>query len=686
MVILATNACARVITTFSERPPVRALFRTLLAVAVLAVGSSIAPAASAVPAWVSPVSWTNLNVKSEPGVFQRYRREFDDKSVLQTQSDTQHNQAWIRSDRDSVTVTYTGGKSNAQRTVRFILDGDSAFTYTTSNTVVKAADTSALPTNLDVTTDANGNAAVTLTLGESNPANRADLVLRAGISDGTTSVGNMVLLWEPAGYFPVVKLVGTGSGPEATCNTLHPFECNDTDLTEQTWAWSVFKKDWLPEYSQVYVKSYLAGATFNLLYKVTDIWGTPMTDLPLTLNLDPGCRICKWDKYFVGTKNTDANGYVQFSLKNLNTKAQVLANKFVNSDTKVTEHGFVAFALMPTTNALVESVDEFWPQLVSDINVKKAAFQLSTLNRGGLAADSGGNVVVGSGADAKVNPPLVIDEANNALTDTNIVNLNITYLKNSIPLALYAPDVKVSADNGGVSGLILPAHPVEDYTTFEAQKSGYTFGYTYPQRIAVTCTRPGTTTFTFSVGTTSVTYPMECVLPEHAASQVLASPDLPALVGKATSTKFQVTDRYGNGVSGVAVEVQSSGAGSLTTKSYTSDENGYVIVPVSTGAAGVQTLTAKATDGAATFTSDTAVAKVNWGAVGVTASAGKGSAKITVINAKAKTVTVLDGTKKVAASKLKAASQALTVKLAKGDHKITVKVGSVTQVFNLTVK
>jgi hypothetical protein len=665
---------------------VRALIRTLTAIALATSVAGLVTPAQATPSWVSTVSWTNLNVKSEVGVFQRYRREFDANSVLQTQSETQHNQAWIRSDRNSVTVTYTGGKSNAGKEVRFILDGDQDFTYSTDNSVVAAANTSALPTNLDVITDGSGNAAVTLTLTEANAANRADDVLRAGISDGANTAGNMVLLWEPAGYFPVVKLVGTGTGPEATCNTLHPFECNDTDLTEETWAWSVFKKDWLPEYSQVYVKSYLAGATIGLRYKVTDIWGTPIPDLPITLNLDSGCRLCKWDKNFVGTVNTDTDGYAQFTLKNKNSAKEVLANTFLNSDTKVKEHGFVAFALLPTTNELVESVDEFWPQLVSDINVKSAAVQLTTLNRGGITADGSGNVVVGSGNNATVNPPLVIDEADNQLTDTNIINLNITYLKNSVPLALYAPDVKVSADNGGRFGLILPAHPVGDYASSTAQNSSYTFGYTYPQQIAVSCTKVGTTTFTIAVGTTKVTYPLECVLPANAASLIVGGAPKPALPGKANTTSFQVTDRFGNGISGIAVHVTTAGVGTAAGTDFTTDAQGFVTVPVSSVGAGAQTLTATASAQGSVFTVDTANAVVNWGAVGVTAVAAKGSVKFTVINAKGKTITVSEGKKKLASFKSNAASLAKAVKIAKGSHSLVVKAGSSSFSFSLVVK
>jgi len=675
--------CARNEKVF-ERTPVRAIFRIITAASILAASLVGLQPASATPTWVTGISWTNLNVKTEPGVFQRYRREFDANSVLQTQSETQHNQAWVRTDRNSVTVTYTGKAANANRMVRFNLDGDQAFTYSTDNTVISPADLATLPAPLDVLTDSNGNASVTMTLTEPNPANRADDVLRAGISDGTLTIGTMVMLFEPAGYFPVIKLVGTGTGPEATCNTLHPFECNDADLTEETWNWSVFKKDWLPEYSQVYVKSYVAGSKFNLLYKVTDIWGTPIASKAITLNQDSGCRVCKFGS-FVGTKPTDANGYVSFSLPNTNTVKEVAANEFVNTDTKTKEHGFVAFALLPTSNELQESIDEFWPQLVTDVNVKPAAAMITTLSRGGITVDGSGNVTVGVGPDAKTNPPLVVDESDNALTDTNVINLNITYLKNSIPIALYAPDVTVTADNGGLSGLVLPATPVANYKSASAQKNSYNFGYTYPQQIAITCTRPGTTTFTIATGVNKHFYSMDCVLPDHAASQVLAVANGRVGVPSAAATaQFKVADRFGNGVAGVSVAVSSSGNGSITgTTSFVSDSSGLVSVPVSAAAAGTQTLTATATDALANFTSATMNTTVRWGAQDASVAGAKGAAKLTLLNAKGLNVAVTEGKTKVSSFKPTKANQVQSLKLKKGVHKLTVKIGSAS--WNLTV-
>ena len=656
----------------------RVFLRVITALSIVAASLVSVQPASAVATWVTGISWSNLHVKSEVGVFERYKREFDANSVLQTQSETQHNQAWVRTDRDSVTVTYTGKAVNGNKMVRFTLDGDQTFTYSTTNTVVSAANLENLPADLDVMTDAQGNAQVTMTLTETNEANRADSVLRAGISDGTTKVGNMVLLFEPAGYYPVIKLIGTGTGPEATCNTLHVFECNDADLDEKTWAWSVFKKDWLPEYSQVFVKSYVAGSTINLVYKVTDIWSTPISDLPITLNLDPLCRLCKWSNSFVGTKNTDVDGRVKFSLKNLNSTAEVKANSFVNSDTKQRETGNVAFALLPTSNSLQESFDEFWPQLVSDINIKPTATQITTLNRGGITADNKGNVTVGSGAEAKVNPPLVIDQSDSVMTDSNIINLYIGYVKNSLPIVLYAPDIKVTATNGGKFALITPSKPASSYAASTSQVSSYTFGYTYPQQMVVTCTRPGTTKFVIETGTSKHEYAMDCVLPDHSASQVVAVANGQVAVPSSPSkVQFKVTDRYGNGISGVNVAVSSAGNGSISgATEFVSDAAGIVSVNVTSAASGDQTLTATASDALATFTSATTTSVVRWGATLVTGAASKGLVKLTMLNLKGKTATVYEGKTKIASVKMTKATQVQSIKMKKGAHKLTIKVGS----------
>jgi hypothetical protein len=660
---------------------------SLLGLAAFLLSSIVSISPANATDWVSGLSWSNLHVKTEDGVFERFKREFDNSSVLQTQSESQHNQAWVRTDRNNFTVEYRGGALNANKQVKFVLDGDVPFTDS-----IDGDDNIAI-------TDNTGYASVVMTV---TGTPQEEDVLRASISDGTNTVGTMVILYQRAGFYPVIKLVGTGSGPEGVCSTtnvnvanrIYPHQCLDSDLTEETWNWSVFKKDWLPEYSQVYVKSYKAGSTINLLYHVTDIWGTPIANKPIQIQLDAKCRICKWGT-FKGTKNTTASGYVSFSIPNKNTVKEVAANAFVNADTKARERGFIAFAILPTSNELDESIDHFWPQIVTDLNIKPAASTLTTFTRGEYAADVSGNVVVGSGAEMQINPPQVVDELGTSAADTQTVTLNITYLKNSIPNVLYAPDVRVVASNGGRIGLVTPTRQPDYYLDASKMKTSVTFGYTYPQKFVFACTRPGTTVFAIYMGTTKKTYEMDCVLPEGAARHVVpVANNQIGIPGTATAVKFLVSDRFGNGIAGIPVDINVDGT--ITRK--TSDSKGVVAIVANSSTVGAKTITATAIpDGLTTQFADaanpafgilagntTATSTVKWGEVAIAITAGKGSAKLNLLNAKSKLVYVTEGKSKQS-FKPTTGNFTKVLKLAKGKHTLVVKVGAVTKTLTITV-
>ena len=184
--------------------PVKKANRTLLATmisALLALSGLAAAPASATVEWVSAPTWQNLHAKIEDGVFERVKREFDASSRLLVDSETQHNIAWVRTDRNTVTVQYLGGVANAGRKVQFVMSGDVAFTDSIDD-----------PDNIAITDD-TGTAEVTLTMGVTPVA---DTDLRVGLSagdgDAATTVGNLVLDWQDPGYYPIIKLVGSGKG------------------------------------------------------------------------------------------------------------------------------------------------------------------------------------------------------------------------------------------------------------------------------------------------------------------------------------------------------------------------------------------------------------------------------------------------------------------------------------------
>ena len=664
----------------------RTFLASLLSATLVLVGLVAAAPASAVVEWVSAPTWKNLHAKIEDGVFERVKREFDLASNLLEDSETQHNIAWVRTDRNNVTVQYVGGLLNAGRKVQFVLSGDVEFTDSIED-----------PDNIAVT-DETGLAEITLTLAE---APVAETNLRVGLSSGegetATTVGNLVLDWQDPGFYPIIKLIGSGNGFTSEClyrsqnnkgQTTRAHECFNGDFEEYTWKWSVFKRDWLPEYSQVYVKSFKYGSTLGLTYKVTDIWGTLQADRDVKLIVDQGCRLCRWDN-FEDSKVTDANGIVSFTIKNRNNLTTVKNNRFVNSDTKAKEGGFIALSIQPTTNALDESADFMWPQIVTDINMKASASSLRVAKRGGNDVNAAGNYVTTVDNVSVTNPPHEIDTLEAVTTDVDEVIFNISYMKNSLPIPLYSPEIRVTADNGGKAALIDTFRLLSRLNTSEAFLSPLVFNYTYTQRIALMCTKTGITTFKIFTGSTFKTHVMSCKNKLSDAKNIEALPAPIAVPGVPAQQYFKVTDRWGNAVSGATVRFTSSGPGSVTnTTDAVSWNDGIVTADLSGSEAGTQVVTATIQDpdnltqianGTATISSN-----VVWGAQAVTLVPSSKKVTFNFFNLAGLRATITEGKSKSYVN-VTTPTQVFVKKYSKGKHTLKVTVGTVVKTVVVTV-
>ena len=658
----------------------RTFLASLLSASLVLVGLVAAAPASAVVEWVSAPTWKNLHAKIEDGVFERVKREFDIGSNLLEDSETQHNIAWVRTDRNNVTVQYVGGLLNAGRKVQFVLSGDVEFTDSIED-----------PDNIAVT-DETGLAEITLTLAE---APVAETNLRVGLSSGegetATTVGNLVLDWQDPGFYPIIKLIGSGNGFTSEClyrsqnnkgQTTRAHECFNGDFEEYTWKWSVFKRDWLPEYSQVYVKSFKYGSTLGLTYKVTDIWGTIQADRDVKLIVDQGCRLCRWDN-FEDSKVTDANGIVSFTIKNRNNLTTVKNNRFVNSDTKAKEGGFIALSIQPTTNALDESADFMWPQIVTDINMKASASSLRVAKRGGNDVNAAGNYVTTVDNVSVTNPPHEIDTLEAVTTDVDEVIFNISYMKNSLVKALYSPEIRVTADNGGKAALIDTFRLLSRLNTSEAFLSPLVFNYTYTQRIALMCTKTGITTFKIFTGSTFKTHVMSCKNKLSDAKNIEALPAPIAVPGVPAQQYFKVTDRWGNAVSGATVRFTSSGPGSVTnTTDAVSWNDGIVTADLTGSEAGTQVVTATIQDpdnltqianGTATISSN-----VVWGAQAVTLVPSSKKVTFNFFNLAGLRATITEGKSKSYVN-VTTPTQVFVKKYSKGKHTLKVTVGTVVK-------
>ena len=593
-------------------------FAAVSAIIAIALASLTIPA-KADPQWATGLKWSNLHVKSEVGVFENWHREWTKEKAtdlfapdkIDFNSETQHNLAWVRTDRNSFTSTYTGGAEQANKRISFVFqgynaDGD-AMNYTVAVPGASSVPAPVLktiagsPTYYDLvpaTTDNDGNAEATVTLkgaaaefdsivvsiltqtGTVTPTVSdksvvvkkkplttkmvtnvayvpvvgapANTVYQYSTDGGTTwadtpsknfnitqtanpvlvrttvAVGPQVITWQKAGWRPIIKLVGTPTGRQCVLNQPSINLCAGIDFRDQTFDWSVANRPWFQgsqtyDYAQAYAKTYAPGSTVALKFYVRDVWGTPIAKLPLAISLKG--TSAKWGKY-PSTVKTNAQGYATFSAVNKNNAKEINAHVDVNPDPPHKKTvGVVGFVVYVTSNEIDEVADQMWFQLASDITINggcpntlntircplgDAVFPISF--RGPNVTDGKGNYSTGG----KMNPDMTLDPSDSSLNDTIIAAFNITALKNLKRQFIWAPEVKITADNGGLSALATADQKNAGFTDFKSRsnfKSVNTFGFTYYQDLVFMATNPGLTTWTIKVGKWSYSFSQSYVAP-----------------------------------------------------------------------------------------------------------------------------------------------------------------------------
>lgn len=586
-------------------------FLAIATALVALVLSSLVNPAKAVPSWASDLKWSNLHARNENGVFENWHREWKvekpgdlfSPDKIDYDSETQHHLAWVRTDRNSFTSTYTGGAGQANKLISFVFqgyDGDGEpMNYSVAVPGASAVPTPAIrnfsdgPTYYNLvttTTDDEGNAQATVTLTKTatefdslvvsiltqtgtvtptvvdkevvikkKPLTKktvtnisyvpvvgapATTVYQYSTDGGTTwfdtpaknfniaqttnpitvrstlSVGPQVVTWQKSGWRPVIKLVGTPTGRQCEMDNPSIYLCSGIDFRDETFDWSVANRPWFKgsqtyDYAQAYAKTYTPGATVALKFFVRDIWGTPIPNLPLSMSLKGSAA--KWNKY-PNTIRTNAQGYATFSAKNLNTVAQINSHVDVNPDPPHKKtRGIVGFVVYVTSNEIDEVADQMWFQLASDITIAGgcpnttnsikcplggAEFPISY--RGPNATNFKGNYFANlADPNATPNPAMTLDPEGNSLNDVIVAALNITRLKNLRSQFIYAPEVKITATNGGLSALASAAQKADAFVDFKSSTSfsaTTTFGYTYYQDLVFMATQPGPTVWTISVG------------------------------------------------------------------------------------------------------------------------------------------------------------------------------------------
>ncbi len=673
---------------------------TAVATLVALIGFS-APSQATGPAWVANLSWSNLHVVSEEGVFENFHRDYVNHLYtggIDYANADQHNAAYVRLGHNSVTLSYHSGLvANRNKEVRFLVavyNGDESLAYSTSvpsgyGTLFsdKSPITDPNQTVVDsviVTTNSTGDARLTIT---PTATPTEGVVVVAGINatndviSGTehsvaSEVGTMLIGWHAAGFRPITKLVGSATGRRAVCGntvivgTPSPYMCHNFDFKDQTFDWKVADnhdrpgckdcREWFVgdpsyDYTQAYAKSYAAGSTMSLIYHVADIWGTPVVGK--TVHIAIAGAKTKWSMYSA-SPITNSNGDVTFTSKNINSVADVTANIDVNpDDTRIKTKGAMGFVVTTGVDDLDQSSDLMWFSVVPNLTIvggpeptkagnhsaqmvmsdqsaqaavtsasgdgsaltyvtdSSVSFQVgdlvkvsgltpSSFNVTGAVVTSVGDGtfsvagtanVSATGSSAKASKtmgtattPLVTDPDGTTVADTFSTAFNIDFMKNATGQPLNAPDVVVTATNGGRTAIATAEEKADHFSTFANSvqfKDRLVFGFTYFQDLVFMGTRAGVTTWTISVGAWSTTISKTYVLPDgspfqylrytnrNAESQIVLSGALNPIA------TFSVVDSQGAGYPDFVVVVTHSIAGqSPTTFNTVTDSNGQVAV------------------------------------------------------------------------------------------------------------
>ena len=344
---------------------------------------------------VSAFSWENFHVVPATGLFETFHREYQSGfTTIYGASPSQHSVVYAISDPvnsansiKSVTFRYSADASQIGKSIAFQFNaqsGEDDHDISSDFTATYVGADNLIEVVSDGLTGAIAEFTLTRTSNPFADSEGNGDVLNAAFVAGNSVLGDMTVHWAQPGFGPIVKLVGTSTNPLGVCGpspslglTVHI--CGQTGFRDETFDWSVANRPWFQEdssydYAQAWSKSYVAGDLVDMKYRVTDIWGNPIANQNVIFALD-STKDSKWSKDGA-TLKTDANGFVVFQSKNLNTPAQVAAHIDYNPDTGKPTAGILSFqvrANLSPTKPGPECVDLVWFQLNSGAPIASTA-------------------------------------------------------------------------------------------------------------------------------------------------------------------------------------------------------------------------------------------------------------------------------------------------------------------------
>jgi len=490
--------------------------------------------------------------------------------------------AVIRTDVDSFSLTYHGGSDNADRYIIWGQDNwldDGTFTG-----MLDDAD------NSFVLTNSSGDSTYTVDVADTT-ADDYFYVYAETVNDDDYNYG----IFEDAGFYPNYAL--------------------QADSKMATWT----DVDGFGRDTAEYDMSVLTGSTQNMSFKVTDVWGTAVANSATYLDVSNSCSNTEFKSYD-DYNLTNASGVVSFSVTNDNTAAEVEAGGCSNSELYTWFNAYPADDIDYSYNGVYfgyvnsTSVDDL------DNEIQNSDTTDGWDNNDWYYADDYAAAV----ADGSLSGHVYLDTAGITFDDWNFDETWVyADAYNSEGAYLYGVPMTFSATAGGLVKSYYQYYFDNDVDVDEVQ------GYDVSDFSASSVTTPsgqdsyyvgvssvtGDVTYTISAGGKSDSYTVNYLNSVWDARYIAAVDTTvdSTIAGDVATATFKVTDRFGNPVKDIAVEFTENGAAVFASSSnaYTdvTDADGLVSIDVLTPAYGnaSQDVTATVVDGDAVDANDTQV-------------------------------------------------------------------------------
>ena len=420
----------------------------------------------------------------------------------------------------------------------------------------------------------------------------------------------------------VISLTVTNSAPlvgAVATITLDGYDANAQNTITITWAKAVPTTISVVEPVSGIHQKLKGTTTFSVL--VRDQFGAAVANSLLQPSLSSTSSNYSATTTYASIK-TDASGIATWTLTDASAVADGTdAVSFASIDNA----SATAASYTITYKTTVATVGSFLSYYAYDFESQTAATVTTAVPSTGILNGAGGALTMVIARDLTTSFASYYQDRDTANAENDMIGFRVS-ARTSTGAAATGASVTVTAGTGGhvVSASGTPAAS----RTFAVPSTGDVFF----QGLA---TAPGAITFTVTSGTVSTTITMNVAVPTQAAARTVAISGASTGVafGDAVPMTVTVTDRYGNGVSGVNLTVTASGVGSFaggaTSQSFTTDSTGkYTFLASSSVEAG----------GSATFSAsagNAGDATSSAGYVGATdvddtLAAGKSSASATV--------------------------------------------------------